>query len=97
MRGFLLAALFSFGAGGLLAGYVVWYNYASDEAVEESDADAVTGDEGTAPTMELEASPTPLADALEEIDPENPEETVEAVTRVAEPVSYTHLTLPTKA
>lgn len=84
MRGFLLAALFSFAAGGLLAGYVVWHNYASDDAVDGVDTEALTSGGDASPTPELEASPTPLVEALEEIDPENPEETVEAVTRVAE-------------
>lgn len=85
-RGFMLAALASFVAGGLLVGYVVWYNVRPDasgtvidgEPIAEVSPNAV----GATPTAELTASPTPIAEAIEALEEDNSEEAVEAVTRV---------------
>jgi hypothetical protein len=89
-RGAVLAALAAFVAGGLLAGYVVWYNMdeARDAVVAEFESappvagtvtPAVTA--SVAPDPALSPSPTPLGDSIEA---EDAEEAVEAVTRVAE-------------
>ena len=86
-RGLLLAALVSFVAGGMLVGYVVWYNLAprltadgkpGDPKVASSPAAA-----GTDRASNLISPPTPIAEALEKIE-ENPKEAVEAVKSVAE-------------
>ncbi|MEM7664849.1 MAG: hypothetical protein AAF250_03255 [Pseudomonadota bacterium] len=87
-RGFMLAALASFIAGGVLVGYVVWYNVsgdASDRVTAEPIAAAASpSDTATSPLPELSPTPTPIADAIDAIEAENAEEAVEAVTRVAE-------------
>ncbi|MEO1729795.1 MAG: hypothetical protein AAFR64_03555 [Pseudomonadota bacterium] len=76
----------SFLIGGALVGYVVYYNTNGDEAEPEAIAQAVEATSAPTPAALPSAiiSPTPaqLAEALEEAD--TPEETVEAVTRVAE-------------
>ncbi|MEO0463648.1 MAG: hypothetical protein AAF127_10995 [Pseudomonadota bacterium] len=87
MRGFLLAGLVSFVAGGALVGYVVWHNTGSLTQAE-APTDAPSALASAAPTplappnAAISPSPTPLVEALEEAD--TPEEAVEAVTRVAE-------------
>ncbi len=85
-RGFMLAALSSFVAGGLLVGYVVWYNVRPDtaqtaiegEPIAEVSPDAA----GETPAAALTASPTPIAEAIEALEDDSSEEAVEAVTRV---------------
>lgn len=84
-RGTLFAAFISFIAGGVLVGYVMWYNLRPDRAVPARDDAAIAAaasEHSTAmPGAVLSPSPTPLADAIKA---ENAEEAVEAVTRVAE-------------
>ena len=87
---FLAAALTSFGVGGALVGYVVWYNMQPDEPaiVATQSAPAlpaaapVEGESSPAPTASVSASPTPLAEAvaaLEEGDAEGAAEVVRGV------------------
>ncbi|MEL6531114.1 MAG: hypothetical protein AAFQ27_14220 [Pseudomonadota bacterium] len=84
-RGFMLAALSSFAAGGLLVGYAVWYNVRDDapqtaQVAGPSDATSPTATESL-PVATL--SPTPaIEEAIEALDGDNSEEAVEAVTRV---------------
>lgn len=86
-RGFLLAALASFLAGGMLVGYVVYYNLGSDEEAGDASADVIAdaspSEASTETAAALISPPTPIAEALEAIE-ENPEEAVEAVLSVAE-------------
>lgn len=87
---FLAAALSSFGIGGALVGYVVWYNMQPDDAViaaaeappELPAAEPVEGEALPAPANTIDASPTPLAEAvaaLEEGDAEGAAEVVREV------------------
>ncbi len=88
-RGFILAALSSFVAGGILVGYVVW-NYAQPEPAStaiagETLADASPTADGETPAAAFSptATPTtPIAEAIEALDGDNSDEAVEAVTRV---------------
>ena len=85
-RGFLLAALASFVAGGLLVGYAVW-NYAQPGASPtqidgETVAEASPTASGETPVVALSPTPTPIAEAIEALEDDNSEEAVEAVTRV---------------
>ena len=84
-RGFLLAALASFTAGGLLVGYVVWYNFRPDAVQVEENAvplvEASASEGGETPIAAL--SPTPaIEEAIEALETDNSEEAVVAVTRV---------------
>jgi hypothetical protein len=80
-RGMMLAALASFIAGGLLVGYVVWYNLQPGRLGAPGAAPAVVA-EGTPDLPALPAaSPSALVDAIKA---DNAEQAVEAVTRVAE-------------
>ena len=84
-RGILLAVLAAFIAGGLLVGWVVWYNFQPDRNGAALSGPAGGTETGAAPDADpgaaLAPSPSPLA---EPITPENAEQAVEAVTRVAE-------------
>jgi hypothetical protein len=84
-RGLLLAVLAAFIAGGMLVGWVVWYNFQPERngAPRPDPVVAVEAGEGAAALTEAGSSPapTPLADAIKA---ENAEQAVEAVTRVAE-------------
>lgn len=86
-RGFLLATLASFIAGGMLVGYVVYYNVGQDSQADSAATDPVAATSptatGTNSAGALISPPTPIAEALEKID-ENPEVAVEAVKTVAE-------------
>ncbi|QFT78457.1 hypothetical protein [Erythrobacter sp. THAF29] len=78
----LLAAISSFAIGGLLVGYVVWYNVSEQEAVDTRQPAALASTSPTAsPTGALSPSPTPLASPSETA---SAEEAVEAVTGLAE-------------
>jgi hypothetical protein len=84
-RGTILAALAAFIAGGVLVGYVMWYNL-RPERVGAPDADGPVAEAsgelpGELPGAALLPAPTPLAQA---IAADNAEEAVEAVERVAE-------------
>lgn len=89
---FLAAALASFGIGGALVGYVVWYNVQPDEpVVAASDgtpalpaAAPVEGDTEPRPTSTVVASPTPLADAVAALEDGDTEGAAEVVTRVVD-------------
>lgn len=87
-RGFILGTLAAFIAGGMLVGYVVYYNLSPDGAGEGASGDPATiASPSASPSATggaLLTPPTPLAQQLENIDPENPEEAVEAVKTVAE-------------
>jgi hypothetical protein len=87
---FLAAALTSFGVGGALVGYVVWYNFQPDDPVvaaaeappELPAAAPVEGEALPAPANTIDASPTPLAEAvaaLEDGDAEGAAEVVRGV------------------
>lgn len=92
MRRFTLAALASFLAGGVLVGYIVYYNLApSDEQAMLADgtpalpsASPVDGDPTDAPGGEVTASPSPLADAVAALEEGDAQGAAEVVTRVAE-------------
>lgn len=85
---FLFAALASFGFGGALVGYVVWYNYQDEEpaaltaeATPELPAAELVESEASS-TPADSASPTPLAEAvaaLEDGDAEGAAEVVRGV------------------
>lgn len=85
VRGAMLTALASFVAGGVLVGYVVWFNISertTPGAQEESPAALAASPTPTAlPSAVISPSPTPLAKALEA---ETPEEAVEVARTVAE-------------
>jgi len=84
-KGVLIAAALSFLLGGGLVGYVVWYNSSENspgnDAVGEPAVTAASPTPLAPPSAVISPSPTPLTEALEA---ETPEQTVEAVTRVAE-------------
>ena len=84
-RAMMLAALASFVVGGLLVGWVVWYNFQPGRSgaprAAPSRAAEVSTTPGAAPSAALSPAPTPLAQAIEA---ESAEQAVEAVTRVAE-------------
>ncbi|MGB7372144.1 MAG: hypothetical protein WA907_12960, partial [Erythrobacter sp.] len=68
-RGYLLAALVSFIIGGLLVGYVVYYNaQQDDEAVSVAPTQTGNGDladdPSPSPSLSASPSPTPLAVAV---------------------------------
>jgi hypothetical protein len=80
-RGMMLAVIASFIAGGLLVGYVVWYNLQPGRLGAPVAAPAVVAEQtADLPALPV-ASPSALADAIKA---DNAEEAVEAVTRVAE-------------
>ncbi len=88
----MAAALTSFIAGGALIGYVVWYNTADDETASVAaaqtapalpDAPTVTGDPSQSPGT-IEASPSPLADAVAALEEGDTEGAAEAVERVVD-------------
>ena len=89
-RGYLLAALASFILGGLLVGYVVWYNF--DDGARDGPAgvaamaaaQGVTGDASPTPVGTASPSPGRLVDAVEAIENGDRKGAVEAVSRVAE-------------
>ncbi len=80
-KGIMLAALFSFVAGGALIGYIVWYN-ANNEitAVEAADEPVAIASPEETPGLELPALPTPTTEESEAAI----EEQVEAVEGLAE-------------
>lgn len=80
-RGMMLAALASFIAGGLLVGYVVWYNFQPSRLGAPGAAPAVVTEGKPGGLTRPAASPSALAEAIKA---DNAEEAVEAVTRVAE-------------
>ena len=86
-RGFLLATLASFIAGGMLVGYVVYYNLGpsagDDAAVVEPTTATSPIAAGTNTAGALISPPTPIAEALDKIE-ENPKKAVEVVKTVAE-------------
>ncbi|WP_298303788.1 hypothetical protein [uncultured Erythrobacter sp.] len=96
MGRFLLAAAASFGVGGALVGYVVWYNYQPDDPVVASaegtpelpSAEPVEGEAspaaGSSPTTTVTASPTPLAEAVAALEEGDAEGAAEVVTRVVD-------------
>jgi hypothetical protein len=81
----LLAVLTSFIIGGLLVGWVVWYNFQPDrpgaprpDVSQAAEAGQVPD---TLPSAAISPGPTPLSQAIEA---DNAEQAVEAVTRVAQ-------------
>lgn len=79
----VLAAVSSFAIGGLLVGYIVWYN-ASELAETRETVEAVTqidASPSASPTAALSPSPTPIASPSETA---SAEEAVEAVSGLAE-------------
>ena len=92
MRRFMLAALAAFTAGGALVGYVVYYNLsedgtqiaAADNPPALPDAPTIDGDPSDAPTGEITASPSPLADAVAALEEGDAEEAAQAVRNVAQ-------------
>jgi len=90
-RAFLLAALASFLVGGALAGYVVYYNLSPEEqTVAAADGPALlpdvppAGEETDAADTVIEASPSPLADAVAALEEGDTDGAAEAVRNVAE-------------
>ncbi len=89
-RGYLLAGLASFILGGVLVGYVVYYNVDGEETASvEAAADATTqglsDTPSPTPTASAAPSPSPLADAVAALGGADAgEEAAEAVNRVAE-------------
>ncbi len=89
---FLLAALASFILGGILVGYVVWYNLEADEpevvAVdgppELPGAALIEGEPSPSPTAPASASPSPLAEAVAALEEGDTQGAAEAVGRAAE-------------
>jgi hypothetical protein len=80
LRGILLATLASFIAGGLLAGYIVWYNYNPTASREPAVKPSATGSVLTqTPAPTAAVSPTPRTEPLKPIDPANAEEAVKTV------------------
>ncbi len=84
-RGTILAALVAFIAGGVLVGYVMWYNFQPERVgapnTDGPVAEASDGMPGELPGADRLPAPTPLAEARAADDAE---EAVQAVTRVAE-------------
>ncbi|OBV11993.1 hypothetical protein [Erythrobacter dokdonensis] len=84
-RGIVLAAIAAFIAGGALVGWVVWYNFQPARNGAAQPDSAVVAEVSASPTAlpsaPSSASPSPLS---EPVTPENAEQAVEAVTRVAE-------------
>ncbi|MEM1052643.1 MAG: hypothetical protein AAGI28_11160 [Pseudomonadota bacterium] len=89
---FLAAALASFGIGGALVGYVVWYNMQPDEPVmaaterapELPSAALVDGETAPSPQSVTSAAPTPLAEAVAALEEGDAEGAAEVVTRVVD-------------
>ncbi|MEE4153642.1 MAG: hypothetical protein V2I27_05740 [Erythrobacter sp.] len=85
VKGAMVTALASFVAGGVLVGYVMWFNIERDdpeaEAVTQQPAAAASSTPSALPSAVISPSPTPLAKALEA---ETPEAAVEVVRTVAE-------------
>ncbi len=82
-KGIWLAALTSFAAGGVLIGYIVWYNATNEEApaaVETQSEPLAAATATETPEAELPALPTPTSEASEAAI----EEQVEAVEGLAE-------------
>ncbi|MEE4200282.1 hypothetical protein [Erythrobacter sp.] len=93
MRRFVVAALVSFLAGGALVGYVVYYNLTDDEPARFAGADVGAGASGAVaessepavgPTETINASPSPLAEAVAALEGGDTEGAAEAVTRVVD-------------
>ncbi|GMN03967.1 hypothetical protein [Erythrobacter sp. MTPC3] len=83
-KGIWLAGIASFAIGGLLVGYVVWYNENQDDPpaiAAQADRVEIAASPSSSPSPLLTPTPTPLS---EPIEPENAEEAVEAVTGLAE-------------
>ncbi len=85
-RGILAAALAAFVLGGLLVGYVVWYNMHQLSEPETAASPTIAADDTALPTETPSAviSPSPTSDLADAIEADNAEEAVEVVTRVAE-------------
>ncbi|MEP0393453.1 MAG: hypothetical protein ABJ205_12585 [Erythrobacter sp.] len=92
MKGALLAGVASFGIGGALVGYVVWYNLQPDEPSIETvqavpelpEAAPVEGESSPNPAATVSASPTPLAEAAAALEDGDTEGAAEVVTRVVD-------------
>ena len=88
----MAAATAAFIAGGALVGYVVWYNLtpeepqvaAADTPPALPDAQPVDAEPSASPSMQITASPSPLAQAVAALEEGNPEGAAEVVNRVAE-------------
>lgn len=83
--GTILATLGAFVIGGLLVGYVVWYNMnnaAGDKVAAPETPGAITAAPTETPSAVI--SPTPAEEIVEALEGDNAEEAVEVVTRVAE-------------
>ncbi|MBD2841231.1 hypothetical protein [Erythrobacter rubeus] len=82
-KGVWLAGIASFILGGLLVGYVVWYNATEQRAasVAEREPVQVAASPTASPSPLNSPSPTPLSESVE---PENADEAVEAVSGLAE-------------
>lgn len=86
-RGIIAAALAAFVVGGLLVGYVVWYNLDGSSSADSADATPIAAASTVAPdeTPSAVIAPSPTGGELAEaIEADNAEEAVEVVTRVAE-------------
>lgn len=89
-RGYLLAGLASFILGGVLIGYVVYYNVAqsdgtiADGAAAMNAADDAGTDPSPLPGGLASPSPSPLAEAVAALENGNREVAAEAVSLVAE-------------
>ncbi|MEL7188215.1 MAG: hypothetical protein AAGK17_01570 [Pseudomonadota bacterium] len=84
-RGVIFSALAAFIVGGLLVGYVVWYNMNGVAAPDGASPTALA--EAIDPPVETPSaviSPSPTIELVEAIEADNAEEAVEVVTRVAE-------------
>ena len=83
--GLTLAALVSFAAGGVLVGYVVWYN-ASENGIANSDDPQLPDTAGPSgePGEETASLTTPLSEPSATESAEKAEQAVEAVTGLAE-------------
>lgn len=77
-RGLILAALAAFVAGGVLVGYVMWYNFQPDRADGPRAGASVAASPTTGPSPTLSGGPTPLAQAI------RAEQAEQAVERVEE-------------
>lgn len=92
MGRFLVAGLVSFVVGGALVGYVVWYNTQPEEPViavadtapELPAAAPVESESSPTPTGTVEASPTPLAEAVAALEEGDAEGAAQVVTRVVD-------------
>ncbi|KWV90745.1 hypothetical protein [Erythrobacter sp. YT30] len=83
-RGTLIAALTAFAIGGLLVGYIVWYNMDGPTIAPEQTAAPLADVSADIETPTAVISPTPTGDLAGAIEADNAEEAVQVVTRVAE-------------